>query len=334
MDFAIPFLYEDIPLYLDPFLLWRSPSQQDQSLHTGIITCFDHLRWLVEKGCEGVAVDNLILASECDEVGFGVSARRRGKRIGPGTANEILALFSRVPEYGKSGFAHFEKIQLYVDGISKDRISDIACNFLKSFLIDFTIDQCHEHGIPLADIRLKSLYSYKAQKFETNIRVELPVTPDSIEPILLVPKRWLRHVPWINFDDYFATSCPKDEIVNRQGSDTRVNVLHYNRENYGMVAEYVRQKERTAKDCHNDPLFKQIPVVSARRKLVEIRNLATGTADKADKKYEDAVAQLLASMLYPHLDFAATQSRSEGRFYDTRPCILQQQVCRLLARNP
>ena len=114
-------------------------------------------------------MDNLILASECDEIGFGVSARRRGKRIGPGTANEILALFSRVPEYGKTGLAHFEEIQLYVDGISKDRISDIACNFLKYFLIDFTIDQCHEHGIPLADIRLKSLYNYKAQKFETNI---------------------------------------------------------------------------------------------------------------------------------------------------------------------
>ena len=120
---------------------------------------------------------------------------------------------------GRQACAHFEEIQLYVDGISKDRISDIACNFLKSFLIDFTIDQCHEHGIPLADIRLKSLYNYKAQKFEANISVELPVRPNSTEPILLVPKRWLRHVPWINFDDYFATSCPKDDIVNRRGSD-------------------------------------------------------------------------------------------------------------------
>ena len=197
VDFAIPFLDEDIPLYLDPFLLWRSPSQQDQSLHTSLVICFDHLRSLAQKGREAEAVNNLILASECDEVGFGVSAKRRGKRIGAGTANEILALFSHVPEYGKSGFAHFEEIQLYVDGISKDRISDIACNFLKSFLIDFTIDQCHEHGIPLADVRLESLYNYKAQRFDTDTRVELPVRPDSGEPILLVPKRWLRHVPWI-----------------------------------------------------------------------------------------------------------------------------------------
>jgi hypothetical protein len=29
LDFAIPFFKEDIPLYVDPFLLWKSPSQQD-----------------------------------------------------------------------------------------------------------------------------------------------------------------------------------------------------------------------------------------------------------------------------------------------------------------
>ena len=100
-----------------------------------------------------------------------------------------------------------------------------------------------------------------------------------------------------------------------------------------MIAEYVRQKERTAEDCHNDPLFKQIPVVSARRKLAEIRKLPTGTGGMADRKYEEATAQLLASMLYPHLDFAATQSRSEGGstirdlvFYNNRSVDFLQEI--------
>ena len=80
VDFAIPFLDEDIPLYLDPFLLWRSPSQQDQSLHINLVICFNHLGSLMQKGREAEAVNNLIVASECDEVGFGVSAKRKGKR--------------------------------------------------------------------------------------------------------------------------------------------------------------------------------------------------------------------------------------------------------------
>jgi hypothetical protein len=29
VDFAIPFLDEDIPLHVAPFLIWRSPSFQD-----------------------------------------------------------------------------------------------------------------------------------------------------------------------------------------------------------------------------------------------------------------------------------------------------------------
>lgn len=312
LDFAIPFLNEDIPLYVDPFLLWKSPSQQDQALHTVLSNSFNYQNWLLQKGRASEAERNLVFASECDEVGLGVSAKRQGKRIGLNTVREILNLFHHIPEYGKFGFTHFEEIQLYIDGISKDRVSDITCSFLKSFLIDYTIQQCLEMRIPLAKVRLSSLYNSRTYSFEPDVEVELPVHPEHGTPILLTPKRWLRHVPWINFEDYFAAYCPKDDVVNRQGSDERVKVLIYNRDNYGVVEAYIKARERVAEDCKNDPLFKQIPVLSARRKLAEIKALPTGTDDKADKKYENAASQLLASLLYPHLDFAETQSRSDG----------------------
>jgi hypothetical protein len=79
-----------------------------------------------------------------------------------------------------------------------------------------------------------------------------------------------------------------------------------------VVDAYIRAKERTAADCRNDPLFQQIPVLSARRKLADIRKLPTGKTDAADTKFENAASQLFASLLYPHLDFADTQSRSDS----------------------
>lgn len=312
LDFAIPFFDEDIPLYVDPFLLWRSPSQQDNALHTSLVNSFNYQNRLLKKGNSDTAIRNLVTASECDEVGLGLSATRRGKRISVSTATAILSLFEQIPEYGQFGFTHFEEIQLYVDAISKDRISDFTCNFLKSFLVDYTIEHCLSLGIPLSKVRLKTLHDYKRQQFVEDAEVELPTHPKTNAPIIFVPKRWLRHTPWINFDNYFATACPKDDVVNTQGSDDRVQVLLYNRLNYGQVADYVKAKELTAEDCQTDPLFKQIPVLSAKRKLAEIKKLPSGTTDKADKQYEDAAAQLMASLLYPHLDFAATQSRSEG----------------------
>ncbi len=56
LDFAIQFFDEDIPLYIDPFLVWTSPSQQDNALHTTITNSFNHLNYLVKKKREDEAM--------------------------------------------------------------------------------------------------------------------------------------------------------------------------------------------------------------------------------------------------------------------------------------
>jgi len=325
LDFAIQLFDEDIPLYIDPYLLWKSPSQQDQALHTAITNSFNHLNFLAKKNREDVAVETLINLSECAEVGLGVSKTRRGVKIGAKQANEILRLFKDIPEYSQFGFTHFELIQLYVSGISKDRISDMACNYIKSFLTDYTVEQCGINGIPIEGVVLDSVYNYQKNSFDFNQKLYLPVNPKTKEPIIFTPKRWLRFNPWINFEDYFKSHCPRDDIFNPEEPEERVKVLNYNRENYGVVEEYVKYKDKNSKDCKNDPLFSQIPVLSAKRKLNEILKLNTGKEDGADMKYEDLSADLLASLFYPHLDFAQTQSRTDsGRhirdlvFYNNR----------------
>ena len=238
---------------------------------------------------------------------MGSARDKRGKRIGASTAKAILALFNLIPKVKAGGFEHVEEIQLFVDQIGKDRISDIACSLTKSFLIDFTIDQCKRHSIPTAEVVLDEVFDYAGKKFKTE-KLPLPVNPNTTAPLLLVPKRWLRFSPWINYDDYFEAAGVKDGTIPQD----RVAVLQYNRENYGMVRTYVEQKERTQADCKNDPLFKPIAVTSAKRKLEEIKKLPTGKSENADKRYEECVVQLLASLLYPQLDFAAEQSRTDS----------------------
>jgi hypothetical protein len=312
LDFAIPFFKEDIPLYVDPFLLWRSPSQVDQGLHTSLINSFNHLGYLARKGNREKAVTTLIMASECDEVGLGSSTTRKGKRIGATKANEIIDLFEVIPQYKTSGFRHFEEIQFYVDGISKDRISDITCNFIKSFLIDFTIQQCKQLGIPLSKHALASVYDYRTNEFKPEKDVSLPVNPENGQPLILVPKRWLRFVPWLSFEDYFKGHCPQDDIAHEGEALERVDVLNFNRSHFDVVNSYVTEKELKFEDCHNDPLFSQIPVISAKRKLAEIKKLPTGKDENADRAYEIAIGNLFPSLFYPHLDFASLQSRTDS----------------------
>ena len=310
LDFAIPFLDEDIPLYVDPFLLWKSPSQQDQALHTSVINSFNHLNYLLRKDRMSDALQTLIVASECAEVGLGHSKTRKGVRLGQKKAAEILSLFSLIDAYRNHGFVHFEEIQLYVEGVSADRVSDMCCSFLKSFLVDFTTQASEELGIPLERTQLEDVYDYRVNRFVDQQTVHLPVNPEDNRPILFVPKRWLRFGTWIGFDDYFRDYCPRDEIFGPDEEPDRVRVLRFNRDHYGHVREYVAAKERAQEDCRSDPLFKQIPVMSARRKLSTISGLKTGVEGNAHRKYEDAVSQLLASLLYPQLDFADEQSRT------------------------
>jgi len=325
LDFAIQFFDEDIPLYVDPFLLWKSPSQQDNALHTTITNSFNHLNYLVKKKREDEALSILISISECHEVGLGVSKTRKGTKISKQQAQNILNLFKDIPEYSQFGFTHFEIIQLYISGISKDRISDITCNYLKSFLIDYTIEQCELHNIPIEGVILESIYNYKTKKLDLNQKVYLPVNPKTKEPLIFTPKRWLRFNTWINYEDYFKNYCPRDEIFNPNEPEERIKVLNFNRDNYGIIEGYIKYKTKTSDNCKNDPLFSQIPILSAKRKLTQILKLNTGKENGADMKYEELSASLLSSLFYPHLDFAQTQSRTEsGRhirdliFYNNR----------------
>lgn len=206
LDFAIPLFREDIPLYVDPFLLWRSPSYQDKALHNAVLNSFNNLGYLAKAGKTAEAREQLIIASECDEIGLGVSAKRTGTRIGDKQANQILDLFAQVPEYDRRGFTHFEEIQFFVDGIAKDRISDFTCSFMKSFLIDFTVEQCEQHKIPLTACTVEHVYNLHKRGFDQGLPVYLPVNPETGAPILLVPKRWLRFGTWLDFDEYFRTA--------------------------------------------------------------------------------------------------------------------------------
>lgn len=310
VEFAIPFLTEDIPLVVDPFLLWKSPSLQDNSLHTVVTNCFNHLGYLTKKGREEEAVRILIKASECDEVGLGDSAKRKGKPIGRKTATEILSLFRDIPQLSNVGFVHFEEIQLYVDQVARDRISDLTCSFVKSFLVDYTIQKCQEYGIPREDCVL-DIYDYKDHKFKHE-SVAIPVSPEKKDPILLVPKRWLRFMPWISYDDYFDNYLKNEALISGDRANDRIAILDFNRQNYDTVQAYVKRKEAQQTDCRNDPLFKAIPVVSAKRHMGAISKLPTGNDHNADKEYEKHICLLMASFFYPELDFAEAQSRTDS----------------------
>jgi hypothetical protein len=306
VDFVIPYLDEDIPFFIDPFLLWKSPSLQDNSLHLALLNSINYLAQQYQKG-DTECVNILVNCSECNEVGLGLSKTRTGKKISEKTGNEVLSLYKSIYQMQKYEISHFEVIQLLVDNIAEDRISDISASIIKSFLIDYTIENCERNNIPIERIEIQC-FDIKEFKMH-NEGVFLPINPNTKHPIIFVPKRWLRKTNYINFKNY-CNDFYFPQIQKLNEPYDKVRVLLYNRCNYDIVQQYVRIRERQKDDCKNDPLFKQLPVLSVKRKLDAILNLPTGKTENADRKYEDYLCPLLASLMYPYLDFAQEQSRT------------------------
>lgn len=330
-DFAIPLLDEDIPLYVDPFLLWKSPSMQDNALHTTMLTAFDRLIKMFAAGHRQGAVNVLVSLSECDEAGLGSASDRKGRRIGRPLAEEALAALAEVPAILALGIQHIEILQLVVDGIGKDRVSDITCSLLKSFLVDYTAEQSRRHQVPVQTITIPEIFDFKTMLIGSEI-VDLPISPVTGKAILFIPKRWLRYSPWISYDSYFEGGFIEGEEVPTD----RVSVLLYNRLNYGLVQEFIVQRESIAGECKSDPLFRPISILSAKRRLASLRKLPSGNDNSADKQYEDLVGSLLTSMLHPQLDFASEQVRSESGvlvrdliFYNSRVWDFLQDIHQL-----
>lgn len=313
VDFAIPHLREDIPLYLDPFLLWSSEDQHYQELHKRLIGFFDDIRLLVSQGRNADAHALLRRCTEPREMGLGYSlGSKRGSAIGPQLIGNIIQAYNTVPQIADENVNHIEELQLIIPGIAEDRISDITASVLKDFFLEFTLRSARDLNIPTKPFVIDSIYDASRKLWRPAGRMKLPYSPLDETPLIFAPLNLLRHLPWINYEDYYRSGYAPyvlgPDQVGRKVS--KPAVLAYNRENYVAVERYVKEKELLADRCKPDPLFERLTIATLRKKFIQLRELGTGTEGGNDKKYEELIFDLLSSLLYPLLTFAEGRVRT------------------------
>ena len=312
VPFAIPHLREDLPLAVDPFLFWKSEDATRVELHPQLVAFFDSVRALALAGQRYDAAVRLLRCSEARELGLGYGlGTKAGSAIGPKLADSILDAFESVPQLAEGRLTHVEMLGLIVPLIGEDRISDLAASVLKSFFVQYTRDQASALSIPVRWFHLNDVWDPDKQEWRP-LRTELPYNPLDNTPLLFAPLDVLRHLPWINYDDYYRSSysrlvVPPDRAHKKVA---KTAVLEYNRRNFVAVERYVEHKEHTAPACQPDPLFQPLKRDTLAKKLADLRRLPPGKEDGADKSYESLAFDLLSSLLYPELEFAASQVRT------------------------
>lgn len=201
-------LVSDLPLFIDPFLLFNSNKKEYQNLHASII---DYLYFLKEKSASNLTDKGLISAwykfPEVYQNWFGFSIEgNKGRGLGKDFANALNSNFYKLfPNYGDEGISsgtHLEKLCLVKDGVGKDNISDFTTNLIKHYLAEYTQEFCKKYINP----NLCSVFSL--QKSEFNYNTETWMAKNHYLPsfrndfILLTPKDILtRDEVWINKND-------------------------------------------------------------------------------------------------------------------------------------
>ena len=203
-------LVADLPLFIDPFLLFHSEKPEYQALHQGII---EYLRFLRDQSVAGNVTDaHLKLWFHFKEVdntwlGFAVESNR-GSGLGNDFARALRANFGKLLDPEQTTITksyHLEKLCLIAGGVGRDRISDFTTNLIKGYLCEYTQAFATKHIDP------RYLRKFSVAKAEFNYSTRAWMTRTYMLPcfnddfVLLVPADILsRDDTWINNADLAA----------------------------------------------------------------------------------------------------------------------------------
>lgn len=205
VDFVIPYVGADIRVGIDPFLLYKSRDPRFAKLHSQVLDAFNHGVNLVRQKRFREA-ENHFKYPEVKEIGFGYSkTTKEGAGVGEYLTSLIIQSLNDSPDLLARGIKHIEEMQLIAYGIRADRISDTIANLIKSFLIEYTQNQCAIWGIKLfTGVPVENIFDFDKGEWYDDY-VDLPLSPFNDSPIIFVPRRIVRVLPWINYDDYFTS---------------------------------------------------------------------------------------------------------------------------------
>jgi hypothetical protein len=232
-DWFDPILSLDTRLFIDPFLLYSTEAGHFEGSHKEVIDFFNSVFQLISKSYGNAssvswkkAVD-LLRFGEVEEICLGYTgAGTSGLGSGTILARVIADALWEAVQAGLKEITHFEEVRILREGIGADRISDITAGLLRHRVAAYTAAVCKTHELSVEVIRyVRGRYDLK-NEFWIPIEAHLPRNPYNGKPVLLVPRRYLRHLPTISPEDFweYCYSNENDAIRNDYSYDITRNV--------------------------------------------------------------------------------------------------------------
>jgi hypothetical protein len=218
-------LVSDLPLFIDPFLLFNSRKPEYRHLHDEIIR---YLRFLRDKSMQDVVEDGLLRVrytfKEIHQNWLGFSKTgNRGSGLGIDFARALnLNLHSVFASFGSEQVtrgSHLEKLCLIGSGVGRDHVSDFTTNLIKKFLLSYTqkfgveqiaTDQRKTFAVEKVDFNYET-ESWKSDSFELPcFRGEYVIlTP---RDILTKGQTWINKPELVTHFDRIVAALPNESL--------------------------------------------------------------------------------------------------------------------------
>ena len=247
-------LINDLPLFIDPFLLFNSRKPEYRRRHDDMI---GYLRFLRDKSASSGIAPGLLRAwyqfSEVKQNWLGFSRfGNGGSGLGSDFASSLhqnlATMFSNFGQEQVTRGSHLEKVCLISGGVGRDNISDFTTNLIKGYLLQYTQVFAQSH-LPADQRRIfnidKVRFNYTTETWERG-RYELP--HHGGDYVLLTPKDmltrdeiWISRRDLLNNFEQVAVAVP-DEQLRAQLNNYLASQLPLDPE--GSAKEREREKQR------------------------------------------------------------------------------------------
>lgn len=204
-------LINDLPLFIDPFLLFHSEQADYQVLHQDIIKYVCFLR---DKAVAGpISEGNSRAWFYFKEVkqnwlGYSLSGNKGnglGKEFADNLTRNLRGIFQNFGSELIARGSHLERLCLIEDGVGRDHLSDFCTNLIKSFLLEYTHSFARRYLRPdqrkVVSVR-RVRFDFKTEAWRTE-KFELPWFDNDY--VILTPTDLLTQEDvWINKDDLYS----------------------------------------------------------------------------------------------------------------------------------
>jgi hypothetical protein len=187
----------DMQLFIDPYFLSIAEDEWSYAATTTIRNFFQQFINLVRSGRLEEARKLFSHFGEPNETCLGLSkGLPSGRGIGELNADELFESLRKSKAVATGIVEHLEDARIFVEGIGRDKVSDMATNIIREHLLAYTEDQCRLWGIPLtAGVSSGFFWSPTHQRWEAKHATRLVVGGRAL---LLVPKGI------VSFDDRYT----------------------------------------------------------------------------------------------------------------------------------